>query len=113
MTDAAAGPVDKSVQVKLVLLGMSFLYGCPPIRSSCLKPPHLLLTAPPTRRGGRWQVVRRSSIRESLPHCHNMPGHAFLSSSLGIQRISTEQRTHYRGCVFDPEVSSRGSCAPL
>lgn len=60
MADAAAGSVDKSVQVKLVLLGMSLhltLRSYTPPASSF---PHI------TRRGCRWQVIRRSSIRESL-----------------------------------------------
>ena len=79
MSDAAAGSVDKSVQVKLVLLGMSLLHYPVPILESSL-------TSHPTRRGCRWQVVRGPSIRESLSQC----AITWLDASFPPRQVSNE-----------------------
>lgn len=117
MADVASGSADKSIQVKLVLLGRS-LFRFPPQNNG-----HLVVSIysptytdsyyyPGEAAVGKSSVVLRFVCSFLSYHSNLVIAHQ-LNGVLGLRRISSQQRAYNRCRIPHSEMPPRRPCAPL
>lgn len=114
MTDNASGQSDRSVQVKLVLLGMSSKNNPPPCLDIPHERAHSSLSNPPGEAAvGKSSVVLRFVCAFARPETSPFARLSAPPALLGLERVPAEQGAYNWCSLLDSEMQIRGSSAAL